>query len=197
MTEEESHLQAELEKVRPLYQKISSQSVSQEVEDKILGLARNKARRRNWGALSLFRAPFTRGQISAIATLGALVVISAWFVNELWPGAAPPGDIAMSKSLTAAMSKIDQDELIQQVAKALSTVSELNNTTPASNEWNIQVDELMKTEVPTFTKYGELANKLEAAGNTEEAQEIRELTEKLQKMFEQRNPDWLNNYKDD
>jgi len=197
MNEDESHLEAELEKVRPLYQKINSQSVSQEVDERILNLARNKARRRSWSILSIFRAPITRGQISTFATVAALAVVSAWFVAELQPGGNRSGDVVMSKSLTAAIDKIDQEELAQRVAKALTAVSELQTTVAASNKWNTQVDELMKIEVPAITKYSELANKLEAAGDTEEAQEIRELTGKLQKIFKQRDPDWRNIDKND
>ena len=48
-----------------------------------------------------------------------------------------------------------------------------------------------------FTKYSELANKLEAAGDIEEAEEIRELTGKLREIFKQRDPDWRNTYKND
>ena len=197
MDQDELHLEAELEKIRPLYQKVSSQSVSQEVDERILNLARNKPRRRGWSIFSIFRAPITRGQISTFATVAALAVISAWFVSELQPGGNRSGNVVMSKSLAAAINKIDQDELSEQIEKALTTVSELRTAAVASNKWNTQVDELMKIEVPAFTKYSELANKLEAAGDTEEAQEIRELTGKLQKIFKQRDPDWRNTDKND
>ena len=197
MDQDELQLEAELEKIRPLYQEVSSQSVSQEVDERILNLARNKTRRRVWSIFSIFRAPITRGQISTFATVAALAVISAWFVSELQPGVNHSGDVVMSKSLAAAINKIDQDELSEQIEKALTTVSELRTAAVASNKWNTQVDELMKIEVPAITKYSELANKLEAAGDTEEAQEIRELTGKLQKIFKQRDPDWRNIDKND
>lgn len=197
MDQDELHLEAELEKIRPLYQKVSSRSVSQEVDERILNLARNKTRRRGWSIFSIFRAPITRGQISTFATVAALAVISVWFVAELQPGGNRSGDVVMSKSLAAAINKIDQDELSEQIKKALTTVSELRTAVVASNKWNTQVDELMKIEVPAFTKYSELANKLEAAGDTEEAQEMRELTGKLQKIFKQRDPDWRNTDKND
>ena len=197
MDQDELHLEAELEKIRPLYQKVSSQSVSQKVDERILSLARKKTRRHGWSIFSLFRALIARGQIPTFATVAALAVISVWLVAELQPGGNRSGDIAISKSLTAAISKVDQEELAQRVAKTLTSVSELQTAVTASNKWNTQVDELMKTEVPVFTKYSELANKLEAAGDIEEAEEIRELTGKLREIFKQRDPDWRNTYKND
>lgn len=188
----DKEFESDLEKMREMYQAIPSEPVSQKVSDKILSVANNEARRRrhrSW-LVSLIGGPFGGRQLTAIATLAAVVTFSFFLINE--QETVPP-DLLATRGLAVGETDADRANLAEQISKAFADISEIQDIEPASDKWNSRVDQLMKIEIPQLEQYESLAIKLEAAGDTEQAEKIRHLAKKLEELFNQRDPTWLKN----
>ena len=187
---DDKEFESDLEEMREMYQAIPSEPVSQKVSDKILSVANNEARRRrrrSW-LISLIRRPFGGRQLTAIATLAAVVAFSFLLVNE--QQTVPP-DLLATRGLAIGKSEADRAVFAEKVSKAFAEISEIQEIEPASNKWNSRVDQLMKSEISQLEKYKSLAIKLEAAGDSEEAEKVRDLAVKLEELFSRRNPGWF------
>ena len=187
---DDQNLDSDLEKVSVLYQQIPGEPVSQEFYDSILKVADEEAdrrRRRSW-LVSLFGGPFGGRQITAIATLSAVVAFSFFRRNAQQTG---PPDLLATRGLAVGESDADHAKLDEKISKAFARISEIEDIEPASSKWNSHVDQLMKSEIPQFEEYKSLATKLEAAGDSEKAERVRNLAAKLEYLFVKRNPDWL------
>jgi len=87
--------------------------------------------------------------------------------------------------------------LSDSIYKTFLEMYEILDLEPESDEWKSRVDQLIQSQGPSFSDFESYAKGLDARSDVRQAEKVRDLTAKLEKLFSQRNLNWQKELKED